>query len=94
MSYQLLSKTEPVARKTYTCIWCGEPVPQGALHIHEASKFNGDFQDHRWHLECYVASREHFAEEDEFMAYDFHRGTIESKWSTILGGKDEIGRIL
>lgn len=96
MSYQLLSETEPVARKQYRCIWCPEKIDKGTKHVHESSKYDGDFQDHRWHLECYAASRKYFSEngECEFMPHENRRGSTESHWETIVGGKDDIGRIL
>lgn len=81
MSYQLLSKTEPKARKNHKCIWCGELIEVGLVHVHESSKFEGDFQDHRWHPECWTAAGEFFAinGEDYFMPGEFKRGTMEEK---------------
>jgi hypothetical protein len=88
MSYQLISETTPRARKEYKCIWCGEQILRGEKHTHEVSTFDG-FQDHRWHMECYKASKRYFAQsgEEEFMPYDYRRGSLESKWEIVLGGK-------
>ncbi len=79
MSYQLLSKTTPTARKEYHCIWCPEKILKGEKHVHECSKYDGDFQDHRWHLECSKAADEFFQKygEEEFLPHEFKRGTIE-----------------
>lgn len=79
MSYQLLSETEPVARKEYHCIWCPEKILKGEKHVHESSKYDGDFQDHRWHLECKKASDSFFRKygEEEFMPHACKRGTDE-----------------
>lgn len=52
MSYTLLSESWPVARKAHLCIWCGEGIPVGEKHRHERSIYEGNFQDHRWHMEC------------------------------------------
>ena len=78
MSYQLLSKTEPKARKEYRCIWCPEKILRGAQHVHEVSKYDGDFQDHRWHPECKQASYRFFREsgEEDFIPHSCQRGTI------------------
>jgi len=79
MSYQLLSETEPVARKEYHCIWCPEKILKGEKHIHESSKYDGDFQDHRWHFECIKASARFFKEsgEEEFTPHACKRGSCE-----------------
>ena len=78
MSYQLLSETQPAARKEHRCIWCGEQILKSEKHVHECSKWDGEFQDHRWHLECKTASAEYFNQpynEGDFMAHSFKRGT-------------------
>lgn len=79
MSYQLLSETEPVARKEYRCIWCPEKILKGEKHTHEASKYDGELQDHRWHLECRAAAASFYREygEEEFQPHAFNRGTDE-----------------
>lgn len=51
MSYTLLSETKPVARKEYTCIWCGEKVLKQEKHTHLIGVFDGDFNDDRYHRE-------------------------------------------
>jgi len=79
MSYQLLSKTEPVARKEYCCIWCPGKILKGEKHVHESSKYDCDFQDHRWHPDCWKAAQTFFCEtgEEEFMPHACKRGTNE-----------------
>jgi len=82
MSYQLLSETEPKARKDYRCIWCPEKILKGEKHIHETSKYDGDFQDHRWHPECKQASDKFFrlTGEEEFDPHSCKRGSTEQVW--------------
>lgn len=79
MSYQLLSKTQPIARKEYCCIWCPEKINKGEKHLHEASKYDGEFQDHRWHPECYDTASLFFKKygEEEFEPHSCKRGTTE-----------------
>ena len=78
MSYQLLSKTEPTARKLYHCMWCPEDILQGEKHVHEVSKFDGEFQDHRWHPECWAAALLYFSgADDTFEPHQCKRGTLE-----------------
>lgn len=81
MSYQLLSETKPKARKPYRCIWCPEQIAKGEVHVHEVSKYEGEFQDHRWHPECKAASDEFFRKfgEEEFEAHACKRGTMEER---------------
>jgi hypothetical protein len=50
--YRLLAESFPVARKQHRCIWCGEPILRGEKYRHERSVYNGEMQDHKWHLEC------------------------------------------
>ena len=80
MSYTLLSQTEPKARKEHRCIWCGEKILVGEQHTHERSIYDGNFQNHRWHGECFKSSREQFSEWDdcEFEPHQNERGQRES----------------
>lgn len=77
--YELISETEPVARKDYRCIWCPELIRKGEKHIHEVSKWEGEFQNHRWHPECQKAADGYFRKcgESEFDPNTFKRGTSE-----------------
>lgn len=79
MSYQLLSSSRPRARKGYDCIWCREKIVKGEQHVHEASRYCGDFQDHRFHTDCFSAAREYFSEdgEAEFDPHAHKRGSLE-----------------
>jgi hypothetical protein len=79
MSLQNLRLTEQVARKFHPCIWCRELVQIGEKHINSISLYCGDFQNHRWHPECYAAMEEDFSthHEEEFPAHGFKRGTNE-----------------
>jgi len=74
MSYQLISETTPKAQKGYRCIWCGQHIPKGEQHVHEVSRFDGRLQDHRWHRECWAASRDYFKDGLEFWPYENERG--------------------
>lgn len=59
MHYELISESFPRARVVHICIWCGDPIEKGEEYRHEISKYDGEFQNHKWHLECnYAAQRE------------------------------------
>ena len=79
MGYTNLSETNPVAKHSYDCIWCPEIISKGTRHVHEVSIYDGEFQDHRWHSECYDAALTYFREtkESEFMPHECKRGTNE-----------------
>lgn len=81
MSYQLISKTLPKARKEYPCIWCSEKILIGEIHLKEVGEFEGDFQSNRWHEECHNAAQMYFNEsgENEFTPYENKRGSIDEK---------------
>src|ERR1035437_214709 len=81
MSYQLISKTLPKARKEYPCIWCSEKILIGEIHLKEVGEFEGDFQSNRWHEECHNAAQMYFEEsgENEFTPYENKRGSIDEK---------------
>ena len=77
MTYEEISKTEPVARKAHVCIWCSELIEKGTKHVHEVSKYEGDFQDMRWHVECLKAFYDvsHKNNDGEFESHSHNRGT-------------------
>ena len=78
--YLALSETEPVARKEHRCIWCPEKILKGERHLKEASLYQGDFQNHRWHMECRRAATSYFSDHNndgEFESHEFKRGTTE-----------------
>ena len=75
MSYQEIRHYSLIARKPHRCIWCGEPIQKGDLHIRIKSKFDGDLQDHRFHGECVDPCHEHCDQsEGEFIPFDNKRG--------------------
>jgi hypothetical protein len=78
-NYEQLSEKQPVARKQHRCIWCPEPIDIGTKHIHEVSKYDGEFQDHRWNLECHAAmQREYdYGDDNEFDPHSHDRGTAD-----------------
>ena len=70
MSYRFISESFPIARKQHRCIWCGETILVGLKHRREISKFD-EFQDHRWHMECFSDAQEYFVSDGpEFIPYD------------------------
>lgn len=74
MSYTLLSESFPKARKEHRCIWCGQTIQIGEKYRREKSVYDGEFQDHKWHLECNEDSVEHFKRWGcEFEAYENER---------------------
>ena len=81
MSFQSLSRTKPKARKNYGCIWCGESILRGDVHIKEASTYYGDFQSMRFHPECADAADRYWSQKksDEFDPGGFRRGTTEER---------------
>lgn len=50
--YWELERKYPKARKQHCCIWCGMPVAIGETYARIKSIYDGDFQDHRFHMEC------------------------------------------
>lgn len=52
MICEVLSETNPVARRPHRCIWCGQAIPKGERHQHIILKYFGDLQNQRWHFEC------------------------------------------
>ena len=92
MSYEQIAKTHPVARRAHICIWCPEPIDKGTKHVHEISKYEGEFQDMRWHAECLDAAHKYFKVEDsaEFEPHAHNRGAL-SEWTgaRIIGHKTD-----
>ena len=78
MSYTLLEETKPKARKPHRCIWCGERIEVGEIYRREKSIYDGNMQDHKWHIECDEASAEHFRDSDGFDAYENERPIPEN----------------
>lgn len=79
MSFVLISSDTRTACKDHECIWCDEKIRTNQLYVRETSTYCGEFQDHRWHPECKVASEEWFSIElePEFEPGVFKRGTIQ-----------------
>lgn len=73
MSYVLLRSRWPKARKPYRCIWCGESIAVGDKHRYEISKYDGAFQNHRWHPECDEPAGIDLQCEELFMPYGNER---------------------
>lgn len=47
-----LSLATRKAGKSYRCIWCWQLIKKGEGYIREASVYDGEFQDFKWHPEC------------------------------------------
>lgn len=73
--YTLLSKKHRKARKTHTCIWCGQEIKSGTVYIQEDSIYDGNFQYFHWHVECKCDANLEFYRErcGEFTPYDNER---------------------
>jgi hypothetical protein len=91
----LLSKTAPVARKTYRCEWCGESILPGEIHEKFVQIFEGDFQSWRAHVECVhmmdcISSEYPEMQEDGFQPHQHRRGkTYEQRVAARLKGDPE-----
>jgi len=58
----------PVARKQYTCEWCGWRIPIGEQHKQYKGVFDGEWQNWRMHNECFEEQQaEALQGEPEFM---------------------------
>lgn len=79
MSYTLFSSTTPRARKEYPCIWCVDKIQRGEVHVHCVGSYDGEFQDQRWHHDCFKVANQYFREsgEDCFSAHECKRGSTE-----------------
>jgi len=84
MSYDLISKTTPRARKDHRCIWCGGTIEKGHKYIRERSTYNGEFQNHAWHEVCFVSFCDSPEIEGEFDAYCMAKGGLEHRYDPIL----------
>lgn len=74
MSYNLLSLTDPVARKDHKCIWCGQKIAKGEAYMNERSVFDREMQNLHWHPECWKDSRANNDEPEwEFTPYSYDR---------------------
>lgn len=65
--YRLFTLKSRTARKQHTCIWCGERVESNTKYLHEKSIYEDNFQNHKWHFECYDYARSEF--DGEFTPY-------------------------
>ncbi len=65
MSYSLLSRSAPRARKPHRCIWCGYPTIVGSKYVREASVYDGQMQNLAFHEACVKASDDYFNEVGE-----------------------------
>ncbi len=80
MSYEQISSTTPKSRKPHRCMWCGESIQVGEVHNRETGTYYGEFQDNRFHSECFGPMQEHCQENDgEFFPYENERPTKEAK---------------
>lgn len=63
--YHLFSEKTVSAAKPHRCIWCGEGIAKGEMHLNEKSVYDGAFQDHRWHPECKADAQQCFEGEGD-----------------------------
>jgi len=84
VSFQLLSESNPVARKVYRCIWCGEDIIKGEKHYAYSGRYDGEFQSARTHLECRAAMCQMHPHDlaDGFEPYSFARGELTERTSS------------
>ncbi len=84
MSYTLLSKTTPKARKSFRCIWCGQRIQIGEPYVRETGTYSGDFQSFAFHPKCKIACEAALREcgEEEFEPYDNERPEMKKAEAT------------
>lgn len=77
----MLSDNRPKARNRYRCIWCPEDIIKGEEHVQQAGIYEGEFQNSRYHRECFAASMKYWREsiDDSFEPHSFKRGTDEER---------------
>ena len=71
MCLEIFRDSDPVGRKDYPCIWCGEVIPKGEKHHQQVGRYDGEIQDGRYHNECWADALERFRAGD----CDFTPGT-------------------
>lgn len=81
MSYTALSKTNPRARKNYSCAWCDQTIFEGEVHSKWCGVSDGDFQWNRMHTDCAEACDQYFKRsgEEYFDPGAFKRGSTEER---------------
>lgn len=73
---RILGTTNPVAARPHKCIWCGQQIDKGEKHTRQAVDMNREFQDNRYHNECFEAAvSDWLMDIDEFVPYENARGT-------------------
>jgi len=80
MNYTHLGSDKRVARKTHTCIWCGQSIVKGEQYISEAGIYDGGFQNSKFHQECKTACSEDLKtnHEDEFTPWENERPAVRA----------------
>ncbi len=74
VSYHQFSLKLVTARKRHKCAYCGQRIEQGDQYQREKSVYDGEFQDHAWHLECLEAQNDAARDGDtEFLLYSNER---------------------
>lgn len=79
MSTEFISSRTVRAKKQHPCIWCVEKIEVGEIYQQEVLKFDGDFQDNRYHPECLDACKKSLKQEgeSEFEPHNCKRGSLE-----------------
>lgn len=70
------------SKKSFVCVWCGETIPRGELHLHriydrinEEDPNIGLIRKDQLHNECSVALAT-FPDQDDMMATGFQAGSF------------------
>tara|TARA_R110001583_G_C5597223_1_gene404242 strand:+ start:1098 stop:1376 length:279 start_codon:yes stop_codon:yes gene_type:complete len=66
MSYTQLRESKPKARKTHRCAYCSQLIIEGERYKREVGVYDGDMQNHAWHLECDKAFLNELKESGEY----------------------------
>lgn len=64
MCMEVVRDEWPKARKEHVCIWCEEKILVGEKHHRQAGRVYGEFQDNRYHAECWTDASRSFREGD------------------------------
>lgn len=80
MCMEVVRESDPTARREYRCIWCGEKIPKGEKHHQQVGTVYGDFQDNRYHAECWGAAVDDWNSggDCDFEEASHKRGTCEA----------------
>lgn len=84
MGFELLSLTEPIARKQHRCQWCRERILPGEKYVRYTGIYDG-FQSTAMHPECFEAMGRFDSDDDELPMETMERGGIRTKEEAASG---------